>query len=67
MGHVKCVYPFGVRLGVQLDFAGTPSQLHFDYVRDQVVNLLDSHQVWRVVALSLLPFLKCSSSLEVSL
>ena len=46
-GHVECIDPLGVRLGVQVSLTRISTQLYLDCVCNQVLDLLDGHKVWR--------------------
>ena len=43
IGHVECINPVGVRLGVEVSLACTFIRLYLDCICDQVMDLLDRH------------------------
>jgi len=42
-GHVECINPLSVRLGVELSFAGMSSKLCLDCISNQVLDLSNGH------------------------
>ena len=46
-GHVEYINPLGVRLGVEVSLARTSTLLYLNCICNQVLDLVDDHQVWR--------------------
>jgi len=45
--HVERINALVVRLAVQVSLVCTSTKLYFDYIRNQVLDLPDSHYAWR--------------------
>ena len=57
-GHVERIDPVVVRLGVEVSLSRTSTQLYFDCIYNQVLNLLGDHQAWRPTILEFAALLR---------